>query len=241
MQTKNQTKTMGDSVYSILKKGILEIKLKPGEEIKVKTIVESLGVSRSPVRDAINKLGEEGLVNIIPQKGTTVSKIDLKRAEEERFIRETLEFKAILEFAKQADKKYFYKLEDKIKEQKISLIKSDYTKFMDKDDEFHEIFFKGTGKELCVDIVKNFSGHYRRIRFISAWDNSINEDVITQHIELLKYLREANIDRLSECFHNHCRKIFFEIEDMVKKYPNYFKENNVIKTGQTLFGYSFLY
>ena len=63
--------------------------------MNIKTISERLNVSRTPVRDALIKLAKEGLVDVIPQKGTSVSKIDLKRVEEERFLRESLELRAI--------------------------------------------------------------------------------------------------------------------------------------------------
>jgi DNA-binding GntR family transcriptional regulator len=86
--------TIGDGVYFTLRKNIVNLNLKPGEPLNVKSISEKLGVSRTPVRDAFIKLEKEGLVDVFPQKGTSVSRIDLRRVDEEKFIRESLEEKA---------------------------------------------------------------------------------------------------------------------------------------------------
>ena len=74
--------------YRVLKENIMNLSLKPGEEISEIEIGEALNVSRTPVREAIVKLKEEKLINVFPQKGSLVSRMNLKLIEEAAFLRE---------------------------------------------------------------------------------------------------------------------------------------------------------
>lgn len=77
--------------YQPLKDRIFHLELEPGTKISEKEIADELNVSRTPVREAFMKLAEEELLDIIPQSGTIVSRINLRHVEEGRFIREKIE------------------------------------------------------------------------------------------------------------------------------------------------------
>lgn len=142
MQLSNQASfNIGDNVYYTLRKNIISLNLKPGEALSIKDISEKLNVSRSPVRDALIKLEKEGLVNIIPQKGTIVSKIDLKRVAEERFLRESLEENTIKLFVSVCKESDIQILRHCIEMQKQSIKDNDYMSFLKYDDNFHSVFF----------------------------------------------------------------------------------------------------
>lgn len=85
-------------VYEELKKNIMSLRLKPGQAMSTQEMATRLKVSRTPVREAFLHLQSEGLVEMIPQRETIVSKIDLKRVEQEKFIRECLELGVIDQF-----------------------------------------------------------------------------------------------------------------------------------------------
>ena len=91
-------KNVSETVYNILRRNIINLNLVPGSQISEKEISEKMNVSRTPVREAFIKLSKEALVSILPQKGTFVSKIDLSRVQEERFLRETIEFSVMENF-----------------------------------------------------------------------------------------------------------------------------------------------
>ena len=78
-------------VYSVLRKAIVELYLQPGVILSMKDICEHLSIGRSPVRDALIRLDQEGLVTLLPQKGTMISQIDSWRVEQERFLRISVE------------------------------------------------------------------------------------------------------------------------------------------------------
>lgn len=193
--------------------------------MSIKDIAQQLEVSRSPVRDSIIKLGKEGLVDIISQSGTYVSKIDLKRVGEEQFIRNGLEEKAVLLFMKEFKSNDINQLETIIKLQEETLGNRDYTSFLDYDDQFHSVFFHGADKSLSWELIVSMSGHYRRLRLMTLWDLEISEDVIRQHRELLQNIKNNDSEKVRQTLEDHILRIFSQKDYMTEKYPTYFKQN----------------
>lgn len=221
---KQTSYTIGDSVYYSLRKNIINLNMKPGEVLNLREISEYLNVSRSPVRDAVIKLGKEGLVDIVPQKGTSVSKIDLECVAEERFLRESLEEKAVQIFMHTYKENDIYRLKENIMHQKRSLAEKDYTTLLDYDDEFHSVFFESTHKTRCWEIIQSMSGHYRRMRLLSSWETEIVENVVTQHIELMNNIEAGNTEIVMEITKKHLSKIRKEEKQLLEKYKEYFSE-----------------
>lgn len=221
---KHSSFNIGDSVYYTLRKNIMALNLKPGEALSIKDISDKWNVSRSPVRDALIKLEKEGLVDIIPQKGTIVSKIDLKRVEEERFLRESLEENAIRLFIKSYKESDISILRHCIEMQQQSLKDNDYISFLTYDDNFHHVFFKAIAKDMCWEIIQSMSGHYKRIRLMSLWDYKILSNVVVQHEEILDRICSNNLTGATEILIKHLSKISTEEMELIKKYPDYFKE-----------------
>ena len=84
---KAQDSSIRENVYRVIRENITSLQLAPGTTVSTQELAAKLQVSRTPVREAFIRLQKEDLVEITPQKGTMVSRIDLTRAEKERFIR----------------------------------------------------------------------------------------------------------------------------------------------------------
>ena len=216
---------IGDNVYYILQQNIVNLKLKPGELLNVKNISDLLNVSRTPVRDALIKLGKDGLVDIIPQKGTRVSKIDIRRVEEELFLRQSLEARAVTVFMQTYNESHINRLMEYINQQEESLITQDYTSCLQYDDAFHQVFFEAIDKNMCWETIVNTSGHYRRVRLMSIWDHDIFAGVIEQHRNMVENIISKNIQNVQKLFLEHSSKLVKEIEILSEKHPEYFKKN----------------
>lgn len=217
------TVTMGDSVYYSLRKNIMHLNLKPGESINVKEISEQLEVSRSPVRDSLIKLEKEGLVTAIPKKGTIVSKINLKRVKEERFLRQCLEEKIVLLFVECFSDSDIIELKSKIQKQQESIDKKDMESFLEYDDQFHEVFFRVVNKMLCWETVKNMCSHYRRVRFMTLWNGKVVHYVIEQHELFLKFIMDKNIEELKKLTEIHLTQQSKEEKVLMEEYPDFFE------------------
>jgi len=209
-----------------LRKAIIELELKPGEPLIVKDIASKLEVSRSPVRDSIMKLGKEGLVDIVPQKGTYVSKIDLDRVDQEQFIRSSLEEKVIELFVDKCTPNSIIRLESLVEMQKSSLERQDYTSFLDYDDEMHSIFFYEADKQMSWDLIYSMSGHYRRFRLITLWDMEIAEDIIKQHKMMIQYIKEKDVNMAVKSVKDHTMRILSQKVYIAEKHPDYFQQKD---------------
>ena len=92
------SQTAGENVYQYLRSSIIGLQVKPGQTININELSDFLKVSRSPIRDALIQLAKDGLVTTTPQKGTIVSKIDIQRVRDERFMRACIEERVLREF-----------------------------------------------------------------------------------------------------------------------------------------------
>jgi GntR family transcriptional regulator, rspAB operon transcriptional repressor len=219
----NAKRTISDRVYEGLRASIMSLKMKPGDEINIKTISENLGVSRSPVRDAMLKLEKEGLVDLMPQKGTFVSRIDLARMHEERFLRESLEEKTIELFIDRHSPSDMARLKEILNLQKESLRIKNFTEFLDQDDEFHRIFYHAADKKMCWEIVQSMSGHYRRVRLLVLRITEVPENNYAQHERIFASIAKGDKDEARTLIQNHLSRLLIEEKELLKEFPDYFK------------------
>lgn len=220
--------TIGENVYNNLKSNIIELTIKPGEMISIKDLCAQLNVGRSPVRDAVIKLEKEGLITTLPQRGTMISRIDLGRVAEERYLRECLEEKTVKLFLECHTTSDIEKMKTVLEEQKRSIVDEDYRRFLQQDDEFHKVYFDATNKKLCWETIQSTSGHYRRIRLLSLADQAVLDNIIKQHEEMIICITEKKLQRLEEILCMHLTKLDTEELDLLKRYPDLFESQSPI-------------
>jgi GntR family transcriptional regulator, rspAB operon transcriptional repressor len=218
--------TIADRVYEGLREAIMDLTLKPGEEINIKSISENLGVSRSPVRDALMKLEKEGLADLMPQKGTFVSRINLDRMHEEHFLRTCLEEKTLELFMDRRSEKDLCLLDESLEAQKQFLESGDYPKFLESDDSFHRIFFEAAEKPLCWRVMHSMSGHYRRVRLLVLRKNAEPESIWGQHARLVACIRNGDRDGAASIMKSHLSKLNSEEKELLVEFPDYFTGRN---------------
>ncbi len=213
---------MSDRLYGDLRRSIITLALKPGDPISINTIASNLGISRSPVRDALLKLEKDALVDIMPQRGTCVSRIDSERMHEERFLRESLESPVIELFAQRVTAIELARLGERLARQKLCMETGDAIGFLDEDDAFHRIFFEGAEKLMCWDIIVSMSGHYRRVRNLILRNSGVMEALYAQHCEVLDALSAHNAEVSRSLIRCHLTRILAEEKDLVAEFPDYF-------------------
>jgi DNA-binding GntR family transcriptional regulator len=199
----NKQEAVSVTVYDILKKNILNLNLKPGDRISEQEVSNYLEVSRTPVREAFISLSREGLVYVLPQRGTFISKIDLDQVEESRFIRESLEI-AVIELAiDMMPTTVIDMLKKNITQQKKALSNGSYRRMMEYDQEFHKEIFNATQKMRTWQIIEQVSTHYRMTRFLSLMGHISWEKAIYQHEMLLEALQQGNREKALDIIRNH--------------------------------------
>jgi DNA-binding GntR family transcriptional regulator len=214
-------------VYAVLRRDIVELRLRPGAIVSIRELCEHFSVSRSPMRDALIRLGQEGLIDLMPQRGIGIAKIDLRRVEEERFLRKSVErcvMQSYMEYRKPEDADV---LDRSIRRQQRSIDSGNYRKNITLDDEFHKYLYKASGKMFCADVVWKSCGHYSRARLLTCADMDMALGVLHQHEEMTEAVRQGDTDRLLEIFDRHLNKIGTEERALIRKFPELFTQQEM--------------
>lgn len=193
--SKNSTSKV---IYHNLREEIINLYLEPGTSISEKELSEKYRVSRTPVREALVRLAQEGLVQIYPQKGTVVSLIDLSAVEEERFLREHLERAVVKEACMEFPKENILALEMNLKFQKMYIENNDYKELFNTDEEFHKIIFEGCSKKRIWNSINDGSTEFQRIRVLRLTVNSSWDNIYLQHKEIFNAIKNKNPEMAEE-------------------------------------------
>ncbi len=213
-----------DVVYKDLRNKILSLTLKPGTPLSFTILKPQYNVSISPIRDALKHLENEGLVEIRPQSGTTVSLIDMHAIRDERFRRLYLELGAVEKcFDKGISKQLITKWENSLILQSQAFETRDTALFLELDNSMHRTLFEECGHEKVFDSMLISSGNYHRIRMVSYLFDEIFSNAIEQHKEILAALKSGSAETVLNLERKHISKIETETSGYQKVYPQYFK------------------
>jgi DNA-binding GntR family transcriptional regulator len=219
--------TTAEEVYSSVKTKILNLTYKPGYSLSAFTLSEELQISRSPVREALIRLAAKDLVEIFPQIGSRVSLINLDKVSEERFLRRSLEESAIKAFVNNPSTRHLQRMKILIDEQKSALQKKDNILFLDKDDAFHEEYFKAINKSSCWELSVNFTSNEHRLRLLSLTSVGGTVDtVIETHQNLIAAIEMQDEQKAVGVIRQHLGRISDEISKLVAQYPEIFTYND---------------
>jgi len=220
----NMNEPVNQQIYRILRKSIINCKILPGAVLSEKDISSQFNVSRQPVREALIKLAEAGLVEIWPQRGTFVTKISVKKVTDGQFIREVVECAIIGKAAKIAQESDIKKLELNLMEQKIALQTSNAQLFLDKDDEFHQILMDIIDCPMAWQTIENIKAMMDRVRFLTLEDITPPSVLIEQHERIYKAIQEGNSRRAVIAQREHLQAILKSIKVVAKQNNDWFVE-----------------
>lgn len=202
----------------------MNLELEPGTKISEKELAEELKVSRTPVREAFMKLAQEELLDIVPQSGTTVSRINLNYVEEGRFIREKIEKEIVALACYELSEDYLFQLESNIAMQQLSLGKNNHNhiKLYDLDEEFHRILFQGCGKIRTWQMLQQLNSHFNRLRVLRLSSDLDWHNIISQHIEIYELITRKEEEKVKEKMEEHLKLVVIEKNLLNDRYPHYF-------------------
>ena len=208
-----QVSSVQEMVYRTLRDKIVSMELKPGTIISTQEIADSMSVSRTPVREAFIRLQREELLDVAPQRSTMVSKINMDRVYQERFIREALEIEAMQKFVEVATAESLNRMRRNIEKQYAAIAEQRYIDFLELDNAFHQAAFTETHEDLGRSIVQQMNGHYDRIRLISGKGRSCQRPCRNMSAMLITLSAKIRHEPENFCEHTyrHCvyRKKYF--------------------------------
>lgn len=214
------------SVYEILRDRIINLDYEPGQELNVNELINELGVSRSPVRDALLHLSLDKLIDIFPQKGTRVSLLDVKIINQERFMRKNLELGVLKMFMNSLNESKRQIAGTKLKaillQQNASLMANDKKEFLKYDDELHHFFYEETDNQWLWDVVSSHTGNDHRIRMLSFSAEKIRDNVENEHKELVDAIINGNTEKALKINEQHLVELSKVIEPLSKEFSGFF-------------------
>lgn len=218
----NTSQPVNQQIYQALRKAIIACKILPGAPLSEKEISSQFNVSRQPVREAFIKLAEAGLVQILPQRGTFVTKISAKKVIDGQFIREAVECAIIERVAIEATNGDITLLKNNINEQKKAVVEGDIKLFLEKDDEFHQILMSIIDCLMAWETVENIKAMMDRVRFLTLDEVSPPKDLIKQHENIYKAIKEHNSEKASIAQRQHLRAILDSITFIAQQNTDWF-------------------
>lgn len=207
--------------YRVLLYNITSLEFKPGDSISEKDIAPALGLSRTPVREALMELAKNGLVNIIPQKGSYISKIDFSIIEESRFLRLTVE-RAIIKLAcEQISDDYIIELKKNLMHQELSINTDDVSVLIDLDNEFHKLLFEAVNKQWSYGLISSQMVYFDRYRFLIQ-KTLKRGDILSDHKALLDAILNHDYKTADAIISQHLGNKSIEKDSIISLYPDYF-------------------
>ena len=192
-----------DVVFNTLRQAILRGELKPGERLMEIQLANKLGVSRTPIREAIRKLELEGLVVMIPRKGAEVAKItvrDLKDALEVRMAIDSLSVKLACERLDENDKTEIKQacvaFREAVKSKNVQAI-------VEGDERFHNTIYRASKNQKLITIAMNLREQVYRYRFEYVKDFSYHENLIREHDQITEAILKGDVETAQKIMKEH--------------------------------------
>lgn len=206
-----------DVVFNTLRNAILKGELEPGEKLMEKKLSEKLGVSRTPIREAIRKLELEGLVVMTPRKSAEVASITEEDLTDVLEVRRVLESLAIDLACKNITNDIIAELEDNLVRFNAAVKKNDITEIATTDVEFHETIYKSTGNRRLIQILNNLREQMYRYRLEYIKDRQTRDNLVIEHRRIIDALRERDKEKGKKAILNHIEKQETTILENIKE------------------------
>lgn len=211
---------VGPQVYRILREQIIQAELMPGERISEAEIAKGLSISRQPVREAFIKLSEEGLVQVLPQRGTYVTRISIASVMDVRFVREAIEADIVRQVAGEHTAETVRELRDQIARQR-QVPQDDRAAFLRLDELFHHTLAAAAGRAYAWSVIESVKAQMDRVRFLSVDDIQIGR-LIEQHERIVDAIAAGDVGKAEAALRRHLREILKSLPEIARARTEFF-------------------
>jgi DNA-binding GntR family transcriptional regulator len=208
------------AVYETLRRKVLTLELPPGTALSENELAAVLGVSRTPVRESLILLADEGLVQVFPQIGSFVSRVDPARVADAQFLREAVELASLDDLPAVLDPVVVEDLRANLDEQRRPGI--DIEDFFGLDEDFHQGLLKLAGHANAWTTVASAKGHLDRARRLGLYDAQSPDVFAAQHVEIFDAVTSGDLTSARTAMRTHLRAVFADIERIRARSPQLF-------------------
>ncbi|MDP1730478.1 MAG: GntR family transcriptional regulator [Devosia sp.] len=209
-------RSTAQNVYELLRGDIVLGVLQPLQAIRESEIAERLGVSRTPVREALLRLANLGLVDIYPQSGTRVSPSRLEKVRAAQLIREAVEVEVARRACGCITDRQIAGLRHLIEDQSVAARRNDTRRLFELDEEFHRAIYAAAGLLAVADELEDVKVHLNRLRYVSVnWPRG-GEKITGEHEAILAALQSRDEDKAAAAMTVHLRAVLPVLDRMAQ-------------------------
>ncbi len=210
-------------IYVLLRDAIVAAQLEPGRQLSENELAALLGVSRTPIREALQRLRDDRLVEIVPQLGTFVTRISENAVADAQFVREALECAAVRGAALRARDSDLAALEVIIRGQEAAREAADYDRFYVLDDDLHRALCDLSGHEIAWSLSQRAKGHLNRVRRLSLPEPGYLMEMISEHRAVVAAVAQHDPDAAEQSLRHHLRMVLSTLPAIRAQHPDYFE------------------
>jgi DNA-binding GntR family transcriptional regulator len=214
-------------VHRELRQRIVTLSLPPGAPLSENELAAELAVSRTPVREALLLLAEEDLVQIFPQLGSFVSRVDLRRVSDAQFVREAIEVASLAQAVEKLDEAALDGLRKLLADQRAA--RRDTERFFELDERFHHQLLAAGGHGDAWRVVVSAKAHLDRARRLGLRTVSPVPALIDQHTAIVDALTEGDPDAAVSAMRTHLRLVFSDVERIRDTSPELFATDSTAR------------
>lgn len=214
--------TSRDYALRTLQDNIIRLELAPGSMVSENELATEMGLSRTPVREALVELAKVKIVEIYPQRGSGVTLVDYAMVEEARFMRNVLEREVVKLVCQKATEEDLRLLQENVRLHEFYLQHGDPDILLQTDNEFHRILFQIAEKEQIHALMQSLAIHFDRVRRMSFMVVK-DAKIIADHQVILDAIMQRNENAASEQLEIHLSRYKIDEQQIRREYPQYIK------------------
>ncbi|GAB2820159.1 GntR family transcriptional regulator [Streptomyces daliensis] len=217
-------RTSRRAIYTTLRQMVLTLELPPGAALSENELAASLGVSRTPVREGLILLAQEGLVQVFPQIGSFVSRVDPAQVADAQFLREAVELASLEDLPAELDEAVVGELRGNLEQQRREDLGLE--EFFALDEAFHQGLMRLSGHGNAWTTVAAAKGHLDRARRLGLYENVSPAAFAAQHDEIFDAVVGGDVPLARTAMRTHLRAVFNDIERIRAHSPELFAANS---------------
>jgi len=220
----DRTRQSAPQVFEALREAIIAVQLEPGTVLQRAELAEHFGISQTPIRDALIRLGEEQLVDIFPQHATVVSRIDLSAALEAHFLRRAIEIeilKTLCALPQPEHGELIKRLKFHLEVQETTLKPLNVQRLASADQAFHKVMYDAAQVSSLWSLIQKRSGHVERLRHLNLPAKGKAQAILQDHRNMVLALEKKDVLAAETVLRQHLAGTLSFVKDMKKRFPDW--------------------
>ena len=199
----------GESAYREIRNRIVSLDLKPNQTIGETYLADELGMSRTPIREALTRLSSEGLIDFRSRAGTIVSPIRFDAVISAQYVREK-------------SKRAVFNIRQAIDEQQFAILEGDTAGFFVADERMHRHFSEMTDRVAVWSVISEAKKHMDRVRRLSLQKIDLNV-LLSDHLLILEAIENHDVDAARSIVTTHLRRVMHDLDNLAEQHSDYFE------------------